>query len=46
MSNARIRLAFVGDIMFPPRDPLLLNVWGTSRFPTPLPAPASTEVAA
>jgi hypothetical protein len=46
MSNARIRLAFVGETMFPARDPLLLKAWGTSRFPTPLSAPASTEVAA
>jgi len=45
MSNARLRLAFVGETMFPPRGPLLLNPWGTSRFPTPLPAHATTEVA-
>jgi hypothetical protein len=38
MSNARLRLAFVGETMFPPRAPFFLRAWGTSRFPTPLPA--------
>ena len=45
MSNARLRLAFVGETMFPPRDPLLPNPWGTSRFTTPLPAHVPTGVA-
>ncbi len=45
MTNARLRLAFVGETMFPPRDTLLLKAWGTSRFPTPLPAHLSTKVA-
>jgi hypothetical protein len=39
MTNARLRLAFVGETMFPPRAPFFLKAWGTSRFPTPLPAP-------
>ena len=43
MSNARLRLAFVGETMFPARDPLLLNPWGTSRFPTPLSAHSPTR---
>jgi hypothetical protein len=56
MSNARLRLAFVGETMFPqvlPRResagadsrlakgegaPFFSRAWGTSRFPTPLPA--------
>jgi hypothetical protein len=38
MSNARLRLAFLGETMFPPGSPLLLKTWGTSRFPTPFPA--------
>ncbi len=45
MSNAHLRLAFVGETMFPPRDPLLLKPWGTSRFPTPFPAHAPKVVA-
>jgi hypothetical protein len=36
MSNARLRLAFVGETMFPPRTPFFLRAWGTFRFPTPL----------
>jgi hypothetical protein len=39
MSNACLRLAFVGETMFPPRAPFFSKAWGTSRFPTPLPAP-------
>jgi hypothetical protein len=39
MSNARLRLAFAGETMFPPRAPFFLRAWGTSRFPTPLHAP-------
>jgi len=46
MSNARLRLAFVGETMFPPRAPLVLKAWGTSRFPTPFPAHAPSGVAA
>jgi hypothetical protein len=38
MSNARLRLTFAGETMFPPRAPFLGNAWGTSRFPMPLPA--------
>jgi hypothetical protein len=38
MSNARLRLAFVGETMFPPRAPFFLRTWGTSRFRTPFPA--------
>jgi hypothetical protein len=37
MANARLRLAFVGETMFPPRSPFFLRTWGTFRFPTPLP---------
>jgi hypothetical protein len=36
MTNTRLRLAFVGETMFPPRAPFFLKTWGTSRFPTPL----------
>jgi hypothetical protein len=38
--NARLRRAFAGETMFPTRAPFLLKAWGTSRFPTPLPAHA------
>jgi hypothetical protein len=56
MTTARLRLAVVGETMFPhalPRRefaeansrlakgegaPFFLKAWGTSRFPTPLPA--------
>jgi hypothetical protein len=38
MSNARLWLAVVGETMFPPRAPFFSRAWGTSRFPTPLPA--------
>jgi hypothetical protein len=38
MSTARKQLAVVGETMFPPRTPFFLRAWGTSRFPTPLPA--------
>ena len=38
MSTARLRLAVAGETMSPPRAPFYLKVWGTSRFPTPLPA--------
>ena len=43
MSNARPRLAFTRETMFPPYPPFFLRAWETSRFPTPLPAhgPAS-----
>jgi hypothetical protein len=37
MSTARHQLAVAGETMFPPRAPFL-TVWGTSRFPTPVPA--------
>ena len=36
MSNARLRLAFVGETMFPARALFSSKVWGTSPFPTPL----------
>jgi hypothetical protein len=36
MSNARLRLAFGEETMFPPPTPFFLRAWGTSRFPTPL----------
>jgi hypothetical protein len=32
MSNARLRLAFAEETMFPPRAPFFLRAWGTSRF--------------
>jgi hypothetical protein len=38
MSNARVWLALAGETMFPPPAPLFPQAWGTSRFPTPLPA--------
>jgi hypothetical protein len=45
MSNARLRLAFASqrltETMFPPDAPFFSRAWGTSRFPTPLPAPES-----
>jgi hypothetical protein len=44
MSVARLRLAPVGETMFPPRAPFVSRAWGTSRFPTPLPAHEPTEV--
>jgi hypothetical protein len=44
MSNARLRLAFVRETRFRPRAPFFWRVWGTSRFPTPLPAHRPTEV--
>jgi len=53
MTNARLRLAFAGETMFPPRAPFFLRgwgtsrfprAWGTSRFPTLLPAHRPTEV--
>jgi hypothetical protein len=34
--NARLRLAFAGETMFPARAPFLSKVRGTSRFPAPL----------
>jgi len=40
MNNARLRLAFAGETMFPPRAPFFLRAWGTSRFPTPFPTHA------
>jgi hypothetical protein len=36
MTTARLRLAFAGETIFPPRAPFFLKTWGTSRFPTPL----------
>jgi hypothetical protein len=36
MSNARPRLAFAGDTMFPPRSPFFWKALGTSRLPMPL----------
>ena len=37
MTNAHLRLAFMGETMFPCRaTPFFLRAWGTSRFPTPL----------
>ena len=36
LSNARLRLAFARETMFPSRAPFFSRAWGTSRFPTPL----------
>ena len=36
MSNARLRLRFVGEPMFPTRTLFFPRAWGTSRMPTPL----------
>ena len=44
MSTARLRLAVTGETMFPPCAPFFLRAWGTSRFPTPLPAHRPTGV--
>ncbi len=44
MSTARLRLAVVGETMFPPRTPFFLKARGTSRFPTPFHAHRPTEV--
>jgi len=41
MTNARLRLAFAGETRFPPHAPFFWETWGTSRFPTPLPAQRS-----
>jgi len=41
MSNARPRLPFAGETMFPPRTPFFSKAWGTFRFPTPLHAHGS-----
>jgi len=38
MNNAHLRLAFAGETMSPPCAPFFRRAWGTSRFPTPLPA--------
>jgi hypothetical protein len=38
MSTALLRFAVAGETMFPPRAPFFLRAWGTSRFPTHLPA--------
>jgi hypothetical protein len=38
MSIVRLQQTIAGETMFPPRAPFLLKAWGTSRFPTPLPA--------
>jgi len=42
MSNARLRLAFASERTngndVSPEAPVFLKAWGTSRFPTPLPA--------
>ncbi len=38
MSTAHLRFAVAEETMFPPRAPFFLRAWGTSRFPTPLPA--------
>ena len=46
MTVARLRLAPVGETMFPSRAPFFSRAWGTSRFPKRLPAHTSTEVAA
>ena len=32
MSNARLRLAFAEETMFPPRALFFVRTWGTSRF--------------
>jgi hypothetical protein len=38
MSTARLWLAVAGETMFTPRAPFFSKAWGTSRFPTRLPA--------
>ena len=38
MASARLRLALVGETMFPPRAPFFPETWGTFRSPTRLPA--------
>jgi hypothetical protein len=44
MTNARLRPAFAGETMFPPRAHFFLKASGTSRFPTPLHAHGPTKV--
>jgi hypothetical protein len=36
MNNARLRLAFGGETMFPSCAPFFFKTWGTSWFPTAL----------
>ena len=38
MSVGRLLLAPVAETLVPPQAPFFSNPWGTSRFPTPLPA--------
>jgi hypothetical protein len=49
MNNARLRLAFAsgkdnGNHVSSRAVPFFLSPWGTSRFPTPLPAHGVTGV--
>jgi len=37
MTTARLRLALVGETVFPPRAWFFSRAWGPFRFPTPLP---------
>ena len=45
MTTTRLRLVVAGETLFTPRAPFALRTWGTSRFPTPLPAHRATKVA-
>ena len=53
MKNARLRLAFTGETMFPPCAPFFLRAWGTSWLtlgelpgsPRPLPLVRSADKA-
>jgi hypothetical protein len=38
MSIDYLRQSIAGETLFPPRAPFCLRAWGTSRFPTTLPA--------
>ncbi len=40
MSIVYVPQTIAVETMFPPRTPFFLKTWGTSRFPTPLPAHA------
>ena len=44
VSNARLRLAFVGETVFDPAAPFVSGAWRTSPFPTPVHFHAAPEV--
>ncbi len=46
MTNTRLRLAFVGETMLPPRAPVFWKRGEPSGSPHPSPAHPSTKVAA